>query len=232
MILQVSRTHCEKELEIHILKCELEKAQEKIKLVTAELDDEKLTNEILVGEVKDAKQHTSKLLNRAKINISKVSKCEITAANTDLSRNNSVIKIVKLISNFQQLDPVNESYDFANLSMCTFEGTKNGNPTFEGPPNFRLSSYISHLENRDSSAPNINHQSIQTSPTPFQNYNQECNATVNEENIDGIQAANYEMNDDEIPIVQLKFNKLNELFRNYKVYAKIPKQELDSGKIV
>ncbi len=98
--------------------------------------------------------------------------------------------------------------------MCTFEGTKNGNPHFEGPPNFRLSSYISQLDNRDNSSPNINHQSIQTSPTPFQNYNQECNATTNEENIDGTQAANYEMNDDEVPIVQPKFNKLNELFRN------------------
>ncbi len=73
MVLQVSRTHCEKEMEIHILKCELEKAQEKIKHVTAELEDEKLTNEILVGEVKDAKDHTSKLLNRAKINLAKVS---------------------------------------------------------------------------------------------------------------------------------------------------------------
>lgn len=73
ILLQVSREHCEKELEIHILKCELEKAQEKIKQVTAELEDERLANEILVGEVKDAKTHTSKLLNRAKINMSKVS---------------------------------------------------------------------------------------------------------------------------------------------------------------
>lgn len=116
--------------------------------------------------------------------------------------------------------------------MCTFEGTKNGNPTFEGPPNFRLSSYISHLENKENSAPNINHQSIQTSPTPFQNYNQECNATANEENIGGIQAANDELDDDEIPIVQPKFMKLNELFRNYKVSVKIPKEEVDSGEIL